>query len=362
MTSQQSPTVWIETQSGSRLPHPIKLGSQVVGRSPAVELPIPSDLVSNHHAELYWDGQRLRIRDLGSLNGTVVNGKRVVDWVSLRDGDVILFANTHAVIQVGESAPSGEHAAGPQTAATSPQSHRSHQQRPQQQPHRLSDIPIFISHSSDDKVAARSIATYLRRAGWTVWIDEEGIAGGKDWRGELVRALEQTWMVVLLVSLKSMRSKWVVREVQAADRLGKQIIPVVVDEAPYPDALRMILGGVQQIQLTQLGDEDHRNQQLARLDNALILAARQTAKTPPGKTLIAVGNVIRVIGVVGLIIGFALFIYLGITEVQANEFPPEVTDVGGIPRPFIGWGVFVVFMIVAGIGEGIRRAGLRKGI
>lgn len=83
-----------------------------------------------------------------------------------------------------------------------------------------------------------------------MWIDEAGIAGGKDWRQELVRALEQTWVVVLLISLNSMRSKWVTREIQAADRLGKQIIPVVVDEAPYPDALRMILGGVQQIQLT----------------------------------------------------------------------------------------------------------------
>jgi pSer/pThr/pTyr-binding forkhead associated (FHA) protein len=77
------------------------LGSQIIERSSTVDVSIPSDLVSRHHAELYWDGERLRIRDLGSRNGTAVNGNPVVDWVDLRDGDVILFGTIQGVIEVG---------------------------------------------------------------------------------------------------------------------------------------------------------------------------------------------------------------------------------------------------------------------
>ena len=347
--------MWVETGTGPRSAHPIKLGSQLIGRSSAVDVTIQSDPVSRHHAELYWDGEHLRIRDLGSRNGTAVNGTPVVDWVELRDGDVIVFGAVQAVIQFGGTTPASRPAdrQRPTTVLQQPT-------RARRPPTRLSDVPIFISHSSEDKVAARSIAAYLGRAHWTVWIDEVGIAGGKDWREELVRALEQTWVVVLLVSINSMRSKWVTREIQAADRLGKQIIPVVVDDAPYPDALRMILMGVQQIQLNRLGEDDHRDQQLARLDHALILAARQPGTTPPGKTLIAIGNVIRAIGLIGFIVGFVLFAYLGIAAVGAIDLPP--IDIGGISSPFIGWGVALVFMIVAAIGEGIRRTGMRKGI
>jgi hypothetical protein len=230
---------------------------------------------------------------------------------------------------------------------------------------RLSDTPIFISHSSEDKTAARIIAGYLRTH-WTVWIDEAGIVGGKDWRGELIRALETAWVVILLVSLNSMRSKWVMREIDAADRLGKTIIPVVVEEAPYPDSLRMILAGVQILPLDGLGDDERRGPQLARLDEALVHAAQSTGRSTPGKALILAGRIIRAIGIVGFLFGFALFAYLGITEVSrvpSGDFSSFFdSSFGGIPRPFIGWGIALVFLIIAGIGEGMRRAGMRKGI
>jgi len=226
---------------------------------------------------------------------------------------------------------------------------------------RLSDTPIFISHSSEDKTAARIIAGYLRTH-WTVWIDEAGIAGGKDYREELVRALEGAWIVVLLLSLDSMKSKWVSREIEAADRLGKKIIPVVVEEAPYPDSLRMILGGIQKLYL-DLGDDERRGPQLASLDEALMRAAQTTGGTTPGRALIITGRIVRAIGVIGFLVGFALFAYLGFTEVSGAPTSDFFNiDIGEIPRPFIGWGVAVVFLIIAGIGEAMRRAGMRKGI
>lgn len=45
--------------------------------------------VSRSHAELSHDGQGWRIRDLNSTNGTLVNGRSILDPVTLRDGDEV---------------------------------------------------------------------------------------------------------------------------------------------------------------------------------------------------------------------------------------------------------------------------------
>lgn len=349
MTPPQSPIVWLHLEGGARAPHTLTVGSHVVGRSPDVGIVIPSPWVSQRHAELSWDGHDLSIRDLGSRNGTEVNGSPVVGWVHLADGDSISFADARAVVQLPPAPSDAADAQSPDHG-----SHGSPVRAPG--PRRLSTVPIFVSHASEDKAAARGVAAYLRRVGWTVWIDESGIAGGKDWRAELVRALEDTWVVVLLVSTNAMRSKWVIREVQAADRLGKPVLPAVVDPAPYPDALRMILGGVQRIDLTGRDDEG-RMTGLTTLDDALIRTSRQPGQSPPGKTQIAVGKAITAVGLVGMLIGFALFAFLAFDQVNQDPFAD-----GGIPRPFIGWGVFAVSLVVTGVGEGIRRAGLHKGI
>ena len=62
-----------------------------VGRLPGADLMLPFDSVSKAHAELYHDGQNLRLRDLGSTNGTFVNRARVEDTAVL-GGDIVHFA------------------------------------------------------------------------------------------------------------------------------------------------------------------------------------------------------------------------------------------------------------------------------
>lgn len=68
MTSQQSPTAWIEAQDGSGTSREIEVGAQLVGRAPDVDVHLAPGTVSHHHQELYWGRQRLRVRDLGSTN------------------------------------------------------------------------------------------------------------------------------------------------------------------------------------------------------------------------------------------------------------------------------------------------------
>lgn len=61
-----------------------------IGRAPDNDLAIDNLAVSDHHARLYTEGERLVIEDLSSLNGTFVNDVRIERTI-LRDGDTILI-------------------------------------------------------------------------------------------------------------------------------------------------------------------------------------------------------------------------------------------------------------------------------
>jgi EAL domain-containing protein (putative c-di-GMP-specific phosphodiesterase class I) len=59
-----------------------------IGRAAGLQLVLQSVHVSKAHAEIYTDGLALRVRDLGSRNGTFLNREPVTD-APLHDGDVL---------------------------------------------------------------------------------------------------------------------------------------------------------------------------------------------------------------------------------------------------------------------------------
>lgn len=68
----------------------------VLGRGEDADLMLPNISVSRHHAQILWDGQAASIKDLGSSNGTLVNGK-LVETVALSSGDEILLGKFNLV-------------------------------------------------------------------------------------------------------------------------------------------------------------------------------------------------------------------------------------------------------------------------
>jgi adenylate cyclase len=62
----------------------------IVGRAPTCDLPIFDPTISRRHAELVSEGDRLRMRDLGSSNGTFVNGAKVENASAAVD-DLVAF-------------------------------------------------------------------------------------------------------------------------------------------------------------------------------------------------------------------------------------------------------------------------------
>jgi pSer/pThr/pTyr-binding forkhead associated (FHA) protein len=68
---------------------PELVGAQLlIGRSSACQIVLGDDTVSRRHAELRFEDGRWLLRDLGSSNGTYVNG-RLVTEAEVRAGDVI---------------------------------------------------------------------------------------------------------------------------------------------------------------------------------------------------------------------------------------------------------------------------------
>jgi sulfur carrier protein ThiS len=63
-------------------------GRTLVGRSPDCDVFLDDVTVSRRHAELLRDADTFTIRDLGSLNGTYVNRKRI-ESVILEDDDEV---------------------------------------------------------------------------------------------------------------------------------------------------------------------------------------------------------------------------------------------------------------------------------
>lgn len=63
----------------------------LVGRAPEADIVLEHGTVSRHHAELVWRGGTWVIHDIGSKNGTVLNGRRI-ERAQLRPGDFLSFA------------------------------------------------------------------------------------------------------------------------------------------------------------------------------------------------------------------------------------------------------------------------------
>jgi hypothetical protein len=63
----------------------------LIGRAPESDIVLDDGAVSRRHAELSWRGGTWVIHDIGSKNGTVLNGRRI-ERAQLRPGDYVSFA------------------------------------------------------------------------------------------------------------------------------------------------------------------------------------------------------------------------------------------------------------------------------
>ncbi|NTU90116.1 MAG: FHA domain-containing protein [Actinobacteria bacterium] len=69
------------------------LGPVVIGRAPGADIVIPASFVSGRHARFSPMGKDLVVEDLGSTNGTLLNGHPVAQPLSVRENDVVTIGD-----------------------------------------------------------------------------------------------------------------------------------------------------------------------------------------------------------------------------------------------------------------------------
>ena len=69
-----------------------------VGREPDADLTIDDAFTSSQHARIVWEGGTWAVHDLGSTNGTQVNGEGV-SISEMAHGDTITFGRTSFVFE-----------------------------------------------------------------------------------------------------------------------------------------------------------------------------------------------------------------------------------------------------------------------
>lgn len=73
--------------------HRLGAGTTVVGRQDGCQLQVKSSQVSRRHCELSEQDGKLVVQDLGSSNGTFINGNRVEGTQTLEPGDTLTVGN-----------------------------------------------------------------------------------------------------------------------------------------------------------------------------------------------------------------------------------------------------------------------------
>ena len=90
----------VETGPQAGLTYVLGLGETLAGRSPECAIFLGDVTVSRHHARFFVDERGLRVEDLGSTNGTYVNGDRV-DAYALGPDDELIIGKFHLIVARG---------------------------------------------------------------------------------------------------------------------------------------------------------------------------------------------------------------------------------------------------------------------
>ena len=92
------PKLIVHCETGETVSHHIVEESYTIGRGPENSIRLDDISVSGRHAEIAVVEENCYLKDLGSTNGTVVNGQPVTE-VQLRDGDRVRFGKVEATFE-----------------------------------------------------------------------------------------------------------------------------------------------------------------------------------------------------------------------------------------------------------------------
>jgi pSer/pThr/pTyr-binding forkhead associated (FHA) protein len=84
--------IWLLDPLGDQVEKSVEISKEVtvIGRRSDCDIVLPSNTVSRRHAQIRKEGDRALLSDLGSTNGTLLNGEAVIGEEPLGDRDEIV--------------------------------------------------------------------------------------------------------------------------------------------------------------------------------------------------------------------------------------------------------------------------------
>jgi hypothetical protein len=99
---------------------------------------------------------------------------------------------------------------------------------------------IFISYAQNDEMFAVRLSDDLRASGAQVWFDLNEVQPEDDWAQCVERALNESQMMVAILSPEALQSGYVPTEWRAYLEAHRPVIPVVLKSCSLPDYLQTL--------------------------------------------------------------------------------------------------------------------------
>jgi hypothetical protein len=104
---------------------------------------------------------------------------------------------------------------------------------------------VFVSYSSSDAQTAQRLVAYLEDRGIRCWVAPRDVPPGADFAEQVVRAIDRSRALVVLVSDAANSSPHVRRELERAVGQGCRIVPLQIGTTVSSDKLSYFFSGVQ---------------------------------------------------------------------------------------------------------------------
>ena len=173
---------------------------------------------------------------------------------------------------------------------------------------------VFICYSHRDADLVYADVAWLEACELPLWYDDQGIAGGSNWRTEIAEAIRAADAVLFYVSKQSLASEHCNREINLALDQSKTIVPVFLENVRLTADLEL---GLNRIQAIDHGRSDYQGRILTALgvehDYAVSPVGDRVPAAPAKPSIRRWGIVL-----VGVVVLVGLGIYLNEIAQQAD--------------------------------------------
>ncbi len=111
---------------------------------------------------------------------------------------------------------------------------------------------VFISYSRKDAEQALQLSELLASAGLSVWLDNQSLTPATSWSREIVQAINECRVMIVLLSAASTQSHNVIKEVSLASEKRKKILPLELEPITLPEDLEYQLAGIQRSSMSNI--------------------------------------------------------------------------------------------------------------